>query len=66
MIDADRVTDRFGPNAIILPPNADFPCQRHVNERTSFFDCDSRWLQANVSEFQERKFVYSKACRLCR
>ena len=30
----------------------DPPCQRHVNERTSFFEGEARGMWVNVSEFQ--------------
>ena len=32
--------------------SVDNQCQRHVNERTSFFECEARRMWANVSEFQ--------------
>jgi hypothetical protein len=44
---------RSGPVAMVLPFDAGRPCQRHVNERTSFFEGLSRWMQTNVTQFQE-------------
>ena len=29
------------PKAIIFASAFEFPCQRHVNERTSFFECEA-------------------------
>jgi len=58
------MTGCFGPKAILLPCAADFPCQRHVNQRTSLFNGLFRWMQANVSQLQGWKLVNSKACRL--
>jgi hypothetical protein len=42
----------IAPHAIVLASTADFSCQRHVNERTSFLECGARRMWADVSEFQ--------------
>lgn len=42
----------FVPKRLPSHWSNDNPCQRHVNERTSFFECEARRMWANVSEFQ--------------
>ena len=42
----------MGRKAIIFSRAAEVSCQRHVNERTSFFECEALRMWANVSGFQ--------------
>ena len=61
MPDTRAATDAFwgyklslakGRKRLSYGSSSDRPCQRHVNERTSFFECEARRMWVNVSEFK--------------